>query len=64
MPTFRSTNPMEHIEVDEYILEKVQSVQENRAKKYSKLQSDFKHRKNIKRNERKIERQNRKRDRK
>lgn len=63
MPTFKSTNPMENLDVDAYILDKVQAVQEKRARMYSRLEAEYKHRKNIKRNQRKMERQNRKKGR-
>lgn len=64
MPTFSSTNPMENIEVDEYILEKVQKAQERYQKRKLKALEDMSYRKRMNRARRKMERQNRRKGRK
>lgn len=61
---FKSTNPMEHVEADGYILEKTQGVEEMRRKLYHKAELAYKKRKNAIKKSRKQERQNRKRGRK
>lgn len=60
MPTFKSTNPMEYVEADEYILNKTQEVNERRLRRLHRVEMEYKHNRNIKRKARKQERKNRK----